>query len=205
MRIRKTKAVLLSLLTFLLLPSIVQQVSTSVASTPVPTLYVNPPAQSGNLGTVFTIDIDIAHVQDIIGFDLKLGYNTMALDALDAVTGQLVSPPFMEQIEINETEGYVWFYVMCWPADGNGTLATITFNATCADCAICILDLYDTVLEDLTGPINHDVCDGCFVAAPMIPEFPATIFAPLLMILAIVAAFLGRMVWSRKRRGPSTA
>ena len=181
----------------------------SVHANPEPKLFVDPPTYTAiTLGEVFTIDINIANVTDLLAFDVKLGYNTTLLDALDAVIGPFPSRPFSwSGIEIHEQEGYVWVAATSMSAvDGNGTLATITFNATCAECAICILDLYDTILyNSMSAEIPHDVCDGCFVTAPIIPEFPATIFAPLLMILAIVAAFLGRMVWSRKRRGPSTA
>lgn len=127
-------------------------------------LSVDPPTYIATLlGEVFTIDINITNVQGLKGFDLKLGYNTTLLDTLDAVVGSFTPRPLSYSlIQVNETEGYVWFSVVSMgAADGNGTLATITFNATYAESASCILDLYDTQLFYSGGGfIDHDVEDG---------------------------------------------
>jgi len=129
-----------------------------------PKLFVYPPTYTASLlGEVFTVDINIDNVQSLIEFEFKLGYNTTLLDALDAVAGPLVYPPFLEQTEINETGGYVWIHVMCWPATGNGTLATVTFKSTKAEPASCTLDLYDTEFQDVnTDPVYPDVEDGSY-------------------------------------------
>jgi parallel beta-helix repeat protein len=136
-----------------------------------PKLFVDPPTYiATQLGEVFTVDINISNVQSLIEFELKLGYNTTLLDALDAVLGSFPFPPAMECVEINETEGYVWVYVMCWPVTGNGTLATVTFKATCAGPASCALDLYNTEFEDInTDPIYPDVENGSyeFIVRPL--------------------------------------
>ena len=129
---------------------------------PLPKLFVDPPIYTATqLGEAFTININITNVQDLAGFEFKLGYNTTLLDALNAVEGPFPKPPTSTIVQINEPEGYVWMMVTCNPSDGNGTLATITFNVTYADSASCTLNLYDTKIVDSTAePLTHDVEDG---------------------------------------------
>ena len=127
-----------------------------------PKVFVDPSTCTATLlGEVFTIDINIVNVTGLCIIEFKLGYNTTLLDALDAVVGPFPEPPVITNITIHEPEGYVNVSVQCWPTWGNGTLATVTFNATYAESASCTLHLYDTVLENLHGnPIPHDVEDG---------------------------------------------
>ena len=129
---------------------------------PLPKLFVDPPIYTATqLGEVFTIDINITNVHDLVGFEFKLGYNTTLLDALDAVEGPFPKPPISRIVQIHEPEGYVWMMATCNPTEGNGTLATITFNVTYAESASCTLNLYDTEIIDSTAePITHDVDDG---------------------------------------------
>jgi len=126
-------------------------------------LFVDPPTYTATrLSEVFTINISVTNVTDLCILKFKLGYNTTLLDALDAVKGPFFPPPDLglTNITIHESEGYVDVSVQCLPASGNGTVATITFNATYAWSASCTLHLYDTVLTGFLGPIDHDVEDG---------------------------------------------
>ena len=156
---KPTCALLVALLVMLILSMATVSVSVDQAK-----LFVDPPTYIATLlGEVFTIDINITDVQGLKGFNLKLGYNTTLLDTLDAAVGPFPSRPLSYSlIQVNETEGYVWFSVVSMgAADGNGTLATITFNATYEESASCILDLYDTELfYSGGGLIDHDVEDG---------------------------------------------
>ena len=125
-----------------------------------PKLFVNPPEYlATQLGEVFAIDINIADVQDLIFWRLKLGYNTSLLDALSTVAGGFPSTP--PTLEIHEQAGYIYAYGWSPPAEGNGTLLTATFNVTYAEQASCTLDLYETILYNSTGyTIDHAVEDG---------------------------------------------
>ena len=125
-------------------------------------IFVDPPTYIATLlGEVFTININITNIHNLTGFEFKLSYNTTLLDALDAVEGPLPQPPIDRLVQIDDSEGYIWVFVTCNPTEGNGTLATITFNVTYAESASCTLHLYDTKLADTKGdPIAHEVEDG---------------------------------------------
>jgi hypothetical protein len=73
---------------------------------------------------------------------------------------------------------------------------TINFTATAE--RSCILDFTLTQLFDSLGtPIEHEALDG---VVTVIPELPAALVVPLLIIATLAAAFLGKMFWSRKRK-----
>lgn len=200
MRYGRTTSILsISLFTFLLVLASAQ-LATAASVT---TLYVDSEVDIVvHEGEVFTVDINIDNVADLSAFGFKLSYNTTMLDALDAVKGPFPSVSYVTT-EIYEPEGYVWIYGSCASADGSGTLATITFNVTYADGRTCTLHLFDTALYDSAiQPIDHVTLDG---SVTVIPEFPAAILMPLLVITTLAAAFLGKMVWSRKRQGLAIA
>jgi hypothetical protein len=127
-----------------------------------PTLSVDPQIYiATQLGEVFTINITGTNIVNLKGFEFKLGYNTTLLDALGAVEGSLPEPPITLLTQVNETEGYIWVSINCGITEGNGTLAIITFNATSAEPASSVLNLYDTYLYDPSWEtIPHGVEDG---------------------------------------------
>ena len=132
------------------------------ADTQLTKLFVDPPTYTATqLGEVFTININIINAQNLAGYQFNLSYNTTLLDAMDAVEGPFPQPPIDCLVKINEPEGHIQMMVICGPTEGNGTLATITFNATYAGSASCALHLYDTELADINGePITHEVEHG---------------------------------------------
>ena len=132
------------------------------ADAQLPKLFVDPQTYTATqLGEVFTININIINVHNLTSFEFKLSYNTTLLDALEAVEGSLPQPPTNLMVAIHDPEGYIWIMFWCSPTEGNGTLVTITFNATYAGPESCALHLYDTELADTTGnPITHEVEDG---------------------------------------------
>ena len=178
---------------------------------------MDPPTYTATqLGEVFTINVNITNVDRMGAFQFKLGYNTTLLDAvwctLTPISQQystsLMPTPWNETNGIVDDQGYVVFGAG-WPDDinnpfsGSGALLTINFTATVL--GSCTLDIYDTDLMYLgpypdydTYPIDpYDVEPG---SVTVIPEFPASIVTPLLLIATLAAAFLGKMVWSRKRK-----
>ena len=184
-----------------------------VSAKPDPKVSLNPldytaPAPGHN----FTIDVTVTGVADLKGFEFKLWYNTSLLDAT------LVSPSEVTELAttwqprdenhtfhwdapptINDTIGRVWIFGWGFPPfDGDGVLVTINFTAT--DVGNCILHINQTALYDhLFSQIPHETVDG---SVTVIPEFPGFVVAPLLLIATLAAAFLGKMVWSRKRKTP---
>ena len=155
-------------------------------------IYVDPPSiidETRVIGTSFTININVAAVIDLFGFEFKLKYKTAVLTATKITLGPFFPPPgpppygsviFKE--EINDTIGYVWYSAVA-PAipgigvSGSGTLATVSFTVDDLGGSCLYLSdtsnhrgLYvsDTMLSDSEGnPIIHEVYDGHFVNDPV--------------------------------------
>lgn len=142
-------------------------------------MYVDPPNLSIPLGTQFTVDIKVLAVNNLYAFEFWLGYDTNFLDAIDVVNGSFLNPPSHVVVKnINDTAGYInfgWTSISpAPPANGDGTLATITF--TCTASGKTPLHLYSTSLFDfLNNPILHGTKDGTVTQIPpwfIKPAFP---------------------------------
>ena len=131
-------------------------------------LYVDPSTSTGLVGDIFSIDVVIANVANLYGFEFKLGYDTSVLDILNvSIQPFLNEPVFLSKDETNEDLGRYWLAISSTapaePKTGSGTLVTITFEVT-AD-GTSVLDLYDTKLADPNAePIPHEEIDGNFIA-----------------------------------------
>ena len=114
------------------------------------TVYVYPEEMTVCIGETFEAHINICNVSGLQGFDFMLSYDTTLLDCVALEEGTFLSdfgPTFVAMQEIDDTytstRGRVWFAVAIYGtgyADGNGTLASITFKATAV--GETILDLY---------------------------------------------------------------
>ena len=129
---------------------------------------------AGDIGDVFTININIYSVADLYGFEFKLGYDTTLLDGIDVTLplGHFLTPSDPTKLivgwqevkdDYNATHGRVWLAVTLLspepPKSGSGILATITFNVT--GIGSCALHLYDVGLADSkVKPISHRTIDG---------------------------------------------
>jgi hypothetical protein len=112
-----------------------------------------------SVNSKFTVNVTLADVSNLFGFQFYLSYNTTLLDFV-AIT---VFPPFENSLRINETEGYIYvrgsLHTGHEPLSGSFPLASITFVA--ASLGSCTLHLYDTVLLDpALTPIDHTTTDG---------------------------------------------
>jgi len=160
-------------------------------------------------GQNFTVDVNVTDVAGLYGFRFQLDYDTILLDAFDVTSGPVIpatrllgpiDPDTFEWIPINDTLGQVevvcTFLSPATPFTGDGTLVTINFTTTAE--GTCALDFTLTQLFDSAmNPIMHNANDG---SVEVIPEFPAILVIPLLLIATLAATFLGKMVWSRKRK-----
>jgi len=134
-------------------------------------IYVDPQTSIATyLGEVFTINVNIANVANLSVAKFKMGYNTTLLNVTSVVEGDFLKKfggTFFYK-EIHEDLGYVKVettYIWGGPADGNGTLATISFKATYYGSVSCTLDLYDTILRDPNlNDIPHVITDGNYYA-----------------------------------------
>lgn len=155
-------------------------------SPPLTIVYVYPEELTVEVGEVFNVYINVRDVSGLQGFDFMLLYNTAFLDCVALEEGTFLSDvnhTFVAMREIddayNETCGRVWFAVAIFGdgfADGNGTLAIISFEAT--DEGESVLDLYsdypyreDEVKLVTCGPepIENKALDGYVVIDPHPP------------------------------------
>jgi len=175
-----------------------------------------------SVGSNFVIDVNITNVEDLGVFEFHLYYNTTILNA----TYVNIEPPLYPEFDpthpgwdwlpedmwgvwypdkeptINDTGGYVWVgCVIPTPGQGTGlygnfTLVSINFTATALGNSTLQLDT--VVLGDWAGDaIDFKSLDTW---TNVVPEFPAALIMPLLLITTLAAAFLGKMFWSRKRK-----
>ena len=154
-----------------------------VKASPQTTVYVYPEESEVKLGETFTVDVKILDVSGLQGLDFSLTYDTSILDGLKVVEGPFMAsggPTFVAKMEIKDeyttTLGRVWVAIVIYGeewADGNGTLATVTFNATAP--GECVLNLSSETVT--CGPewIPHTDVDGYVVvsADPADPPNPA--------------------------------
>jgi len=136
---------------------------------PTTMLYVDPPEIiDPMLIPPATVDINVTidDVENMYGYEFKLGYNKEILICIGAV----IHPVFGEinyipNLSIDNTAGIIWinvtYYSLATPitTDSPTALATITFRIIAMGSSV--LDLYDTSLVDQTGqPIVHEIGDG---------------------------------------------
>lgn len=114
----------------------------------------------------FGINITVADVQNLCGYQFVLNYNTSILNALDAGS----YTPFNTGIvlDINDTAGYVSMAYWTYFGDPNGfstadptPIAWVEF--TVEDSGTSMLDLNGSIFSDPLGnPIQHEEVDGFF-------------------------------------------
>jgi hypothetical protein len=160
----------------------------------VPASYTVP-----NVGLTFTVNVTVENVEDLYGWELKLYYPNNVLNGTSATegsflkTGGIPTAFLVTQFidSYNATNGLL--NVLCLRtgdvpgANGNGTLATITFTSTSRG-GMEILHLADVKLSDSnTTMIPSITADG---EVTVIPEFPAALILPILIASTIVAITL---------------
>jgi len=146
--------------------------SSPVYASPTTTLYVDPPSIKDTgltPGKNFTINVNVANVTDLYGFDFFLNYTTAVLTATKITLGSFFpSNSKVWKKVINDALGYVR-YLVSMPTgtpqggglNGSGTLAIISF--TVDSYGASPLDLNNTLLGDsYAGYIAHEVHDGYF-------------------------------------------
>lgn len=194
-----------------------------------PWVEINPPSIEVLLGETFDVNVTIYGVtedMDLAGWDFKLWYNTTTLDVIDVTEG-----PFLEQFEgsagtffkekhgdddYNSTSsceeaglvsaGCIFMGGHTTPS-GNGTLATITFNATQLDGSS--LGLYNPdhpyriKLSDIEANIIPCNAENGYVT--VIPEFPKAMLVPLLLITTLIVVLFIKKTHSPKHKASMIA
>jgi len=142
---------------------------------------VDPSSVTANPGDSFTVNINVADVSGLYGWQFKLGFDSKILYANDVTEG-----PFLDQggnaflaKTIDNFQGYVdvacAFLGIGFPVSGSGVLATINFSVL--DTGESSLALYDTTLLDSSIPpqnIGHSTIDGFFYTTLPVASFSYT-------------------------------
>ena len=136
----------------------------------------------------FTVKIEIVDATDLSKFDFKLSFENTILEATEAEEGPFLGSfgtTLVNNLEINNAEGYVWMSVSLvtgGPAIGEGTIANVTFHVI--DVGESVLGLFDTHLSNPTNAsIPHETFDGYFNNVLMAGIFvdPPSIIDPMLL------------------------
>ena len=130
-------------------------------------IYVHPPSiedLSLVSGKTFSINVSIANVSDLSGYDFNMSYNTVILTWIGVLVGPLGNIP-SSMWEIDDEKGNVWInvtYGTPLTTDSPETLASLTFLVQGRGSSV--FDLYHTNLVNSLGqPIPHEVSNGYFV------------------------------------------
>jgi hypothetical protein len=185
--VKAKQTLILTLLTTL----IIAGANAGAFPTDKPTIYVDPPNFAATkLGKNFKINVTIFQVTNLYIYEFRLNFNNSLLKGLSVTLGNFFPPPpksIIGKLEINNEIGQVSVEVSLSdgqsPRSGNGTLATITFNATYVTPfgeppASCALDLYNTYLYGYGSPppfIPHYTQDGYYESPTAAPALTLTV------------------------------
>jgi hypothetical protein len=130
-------------------------------------LYLAPQTSTAQVGREFTVDVNIANVTDLYGWEIRLAYNNSVLNLTD-----ITQKSFLRNVgttyftykasSLGDTVVADCTLVGVAPgASGNGTLATIKFYVR--GVGTSSLDLFNTTLvSSLDNDINHTAISGIF-------------------------------------------
>jgi hypothetical protein len=167
------------------------------------------PASLTDPSSPFTVDIDIASVDDLYGWEFKLYYNNTILSNSTVTEGTFLSNAGSTFFRVlNNTDSYNAthgrFWVACTltgdiaGASGSGTLATVTLTVD-GPGGTTALELVDTKLVGYEYSAKklvqmvHSTTDGS-VTISGVPEFPFGVALEMALVMVIV------YVWWRGRR-----
>lgn len=161
-----TKLILRFTLLILIILAIFPYIAESTTLDVDPSIIIN---SSLTTGSIFTININVTDVTNLMSYDFKLGFNNSILNAEDIIKGPVLVPENCDIArDTDNSQGYIW--VSCYSADfttfdGDGILETINFSVI--GVGEGNLDLYDTELyDDFGGGIGHTTNDGYFSNIP---------------------------------------
>ena len=209
---------------FLLL--IVSTTITGVNANPGPKMLVAPSSEIIQApGENKTVRINCTDVINYYGADVWLSYNNSIINCTDVTVdgpGQVAPPPGSKRVlSVKYKPGDPGYeagiiklsctFVYAEGADpfnGSGTIAWITFEGLIEAVSnlTFVLPGVRTKMYEIDLSVTPPVSSVMDMDPPVggeievIPEFPTAIIMSLLLITTLAAAFLGKIVWSRKRQ-----
>jgi len=128
-------------------------------------VYVYPNIIETKVNNSFNIEVRIADVIGLYGYEFKLYFNKTLLQATSLTKGSFFPDSNIMEFkkEINNTEGYVWYAISLLSPEtaksGSGSLVKITFNAV--NEGNDTLTLQDVLLGDINAnPISFTTSNG---------------------------------------------
>jgi LysM repeat protein len=97
-----------------------------------PGVRVNPATVAEQVNATFTVSIDVENVTNLTAFEAHLQFNPAVLEVLQVTNGGFVAADFVAQNVFDNTAGTIDYAVAQMnrpPAQGNGTLMTVTLRA----------------------------------------------------------------------------
>jgi len=164
-------------------------------------VFLDPPTQTvGAIGDFFTVNVSIADVFDLYGYEFKLYYNSTVINGTQVIEGSFLKSGGGTLFRImnftdhyNSTHGVLW--IVCSllgnvsGVSGSGVLATIKFESVSVGDSVP-LDLVDVELFDSGGsPIPHEVLDG---TVTVILEFTSMFVFLTLIIASLFGILVGK-------------
>jgi len=184
------------------------------------TVYIDPPLITGlAIGDNFTININVANISHLAGWEIQLFYSSHVLNAFALAEGPFLKsvgntffpifPPLGIDNNYNSTHGRV--YMTCailgktTGNSGTGTLANVTFQIVTAGYSTLVMPEDTTKLLDNTSgnpqPIPHTIINGIVVVvgadiAITEIQLPRTVVNATVMAINVTAANLGNFTAS---------
>jgi hypothetical protein len=173
-----TKALLLVFCWFVAaFPAVLVGASDTVVET---TVFVYPSELTVAVNETFQVFVNVSSAFKLQGFDFMLTYDSAILNCSSLVEGTFLSefgPTFVAKSDVNNSftsgHGRVWFAAVIYGtgfADGNGTLAVLTFKALSTGRSVLNLFSDNPVREDavklttcLGKVIQNHAVDGSVV------------------------------------------
>ena len=179
----KAKAALRVIVIALLLLSVCPLAKASPAAT----VFVDPEESSVEVGQTFSVNIGIADVSGLLGFDFLLSYNASVLELVSVGEGSLLKSVGSTYMINLTTGGLIWLAVAVYnpqgeiaSANGTGVLAVATFKAIAEGESLLDLFSRDPYRPDevklvadppgLVVPIPNVTIDGHVIIVPDPPQ-----------------------------------
>jgi len=131
------------------------------------TVKIDPPVKDANANSTFTVDVAIEDVTDLGAFQFDLTYDSTCITAIDATMGPFLGSTGRGVGEVGPSfgTGIVTYGGYSWGANagpnGDGVLATVTFQAGSSTCDNSVLHLQNVSVTDTSGnPQSVSTEDG---------------------------------------------
>lgn len=179
--------------------------SAALPATAAPILSLSPSLASVGVGDTFTIDVNVAGVEDLYGFQFDLNFDQSLVSPLVVTEGSFLSEEFNRATAFGADADTLAGTVITVGlllggvpgVSGSGTLATFAFRAIGPGSAA--FSLSELLLEDSIGPLQDAATlngTSVDIKALAVPETAST---ASLMVMATGVAIL-----ARRRIGRST-